>query len=64
MSADPKQQNRKLDHMDKLSRNERLYGHLLSQGYYVNPVYGEGEYGGIEFLQVSTDKIKDQQFQG
>ena len=64
MSADPKQQNRKLDHMDRLARNERLYESLLAQGYCVNPIYGEGEFGGIEFLQVSTDIIKNQQLQG
>jgi len=63
MHFQPKPPNPKLDHMDRLSRNERLYEHLLSQGYFVNPIYSEGDYGGIEFLQVSTDIIKDQQKQ-
>lgn len=40
--------------LDRRSCNERLYHHLLSQGYCVEPVYGEGEHAGIEYLRVSV----------
>jgi len=55
---------RPLDHMDKGSRNARLYERLKAEGYYVEPIYEAGEHGGIEYLRVSTAVIKDQQDQG
>ena len=55
---------RKLDHMDKWSRNERCYEALIAQGLYVEPVYGSGEHGGIEYLRVSVTTINNQQDQG
>jgi hypothetical protein len=42
------------DHMDRWTRNERLYRHLRDQGLFVVPVYSEGQYPGIEYLQVAT----------
>ncbi len=56
--------DRPLDHMDKWSRNERLYGKLKAEGLNVEPIYGPGEHGGIEYLRVSVSLIQDQQDQG
>jgi hypothetical protein len=53
-----------LDHMDRLSRNLRLYEDLVSRGLYVEPIWAGGEHGGIDYLRVSVDLIRDQQFQG
>ena len=50
--------------MDKWSRNERLYGKLKAEGLNVQPIYGPGEHGGIEYLHVSVGVIQDQQDQG
>jgi hypothetical protein len=40
--------------MDRWTRNERLYRHLRDIGLFVVPVYSDGEYPGIEYLQVAT----------
>ena len=53
-----------LDNMGKWSRNERLYDFLKAQGLYVEPVWGPGEHGGVEYLRVSVAVIQDQQDQG
>jgi hypothetical protein len=42
------------DHMDRWTRNERLYRYLRDLGLFVVPVYSDGEYPGIEYLQVAT----------
>ncbi len=42
------------EHMDRWTRNERLYRHLRDTGLFVVPVYSDGEYPGIEYLQVAT----------
>ena len=55
---------KKLDHMDRWARNARLYETLKAQGLYVEPIYGEGEHGDIEYLHVSVTKIQSQQDQG
>jgi hypothetical protein len=40
--------------MDRWTRNERLYRYLRDLGLFVVPVYSDGEYPGIEYLQVAT----------
>ena len=55
---------RPLDHMDRSSRNERLYRKLVGDGYCVEPIFEAGEYGGILYLRVSADLIRDQHDQG
>ena len=55
---------KKLDHMDKWSRNDRLYESLKAQGLNVEPIYGAGEHGGIEYLHVSVATVPGQQDQG
>ena len=55
---------RPLDHMDRSSRNERLYQKLVGDGYCVEPIFDAGKYGGIQYLRVSVDLIRDQQDQG
>ena len=42
------------EHMDRWTRNERLYRYLRDMGLFVEPVYSDGEYPGIEYLQVAT----------
>ena len=55
---------RPLDHMDRSSRNKRLYEKLVGDGYYVEPIFEAGEYEGIQYLRVSVDLIQDQHDQG
>lgn len=52
--------------LDRRACNERLYWHLLAQGYCVEAVYGEGEHAGIDHLRVSVSyrPPADQPFQG
>lgn len=42
------------EHMDRWTRNERLYRYLRDMGLFVVPVYSDGERPGIEYLQVAT----------
>lgn len=56
--------NRPLDHMDRWTRAERLYAHLLSLGLWVEPVYAKEEQGGIEYLRVGVLPPRTQQDQG
>ncbi len=42
------------EHMDRWTRNERLYRHLRDTGLFVVPVYSDGEYPRIEYLQVAS----------
>jgi hypothetical protein len=42
------------EHMDRWARNERLYRHLRDLGFFVVPVYSDGECSGIEYLHVAT----------
>ncbi len=57
-------EKRPLDHMDRSSRNKRLYDKLVSDGYCVEPIFEAGEYGGIVCLRVSVGLIQDQHDQG
>lgn len=41
--------------MDRWTRNERLYRHLLGMGLVVNPVFANEERTQIDHLIVSTD---------
>lgn len=43
------------EHMDRWSRNERLYRQLLGLGFYVVPIFADEEHTRIEYLHVSTD---------
>ena len=42
------------EHMDRWTRNERLYHHLRDMGLFVVPIYSDGECPGIEYLQVAV----------
>ncbi len=42
------------EHMDRWTRNERLYHHLRDLGLFVVPIYSDGECPGIEYMQVAT----------
>lgn len=42
------------EHMDRWTRNERLYRHLRDMGLFVVPIYSDGECPGIEYLQVAV----------
>jgi hypothetical protein len=42
------------EHMDRWTRNERLYRHLRDMGLFVVPVYSDGEQPGIEYMHVAT----------
>ena len=43
------------DHMDRWSRMERLYRHLLGLGLVVSPAFADAERGRISHLYVSVD---------
>ena len=51
------------DHLDRWSRAQRLYDHLLSLGLWVEPVFAKEEEGGIEYMRVSVSPPR-QQYQG
>lgn len=42
------------EHMDRWTRNERLYRYLRDLGLFVEPVYSDGECPRIEYLRVAT----------
>jgi hypothetical protein len=42
-------------HMDRWSRMERLYRHLLGMGLCVSPIFADAERGQIDHLHVSVD---------
>ena len=42
-------------HMDRESRTERLYQHLLSLGLYVSPIFIDDSRNEIDYLCVSVD---------
>ncbi len=42
-------------HMDKYTRNERLYNFLLQMGHVVSPIFAEGSTDKIEALHVSAE---------
>jgi hypothetical protein len=42
------------EHMDRWTRNERLYRWLRDMGLFVVPIYSDGEEPGIEYLQVAS----------
>lgn len=42
------------EHMDRWSRNERLFRYLRDLGLFVVPIYSDGEHPGIEYMQVAT----------
>jgi hypothetical protein len=42
------------EHMDKWSRNERLYRHLLGLGLVVDPVFEDDDRTQIDYLVVSS----------
>lgn len=44
-------------HMDRWSRHERLYRHLLSMGLVVDPVFADDARTQIDHLVVSVDLI-------
>lgn len=51
------------EHMDKWSRNARLYESLKDSGLFVQPVYHHNDKMAIDYLMVSTGLL-DQQYQG
>src|SRR5277367_2878059 len=42
------------EHMDRWTRNKRLYGYLRDLGLFVIPIYSDGECPGIEYMHVAT----------
>lgn len=42
-------------HMDRWSRNERLYHQFLDLGLYVVPIFADKERARIDYLHVSVD---------
>jgi hypothetical protein len=42
------------EHMDRWTRNGRLYRHLREMGLFVVPVYSDGDEPGIEYMHVAT----------
>lgn len=40
--------------MDRWTRNERRYRYLRDMGLFVVPIYSDGEYPGIEYMQVAS----------
>lgn len=51
-------------HLDRAACNERLYHHLVSQGYCVEPIYGAAKHAGIEYLRVSVSFSQQNYGQG
>jgi len=49
------------EHMDRWSRNERLYCHFLSAGLYVTPIFADKEHARIDYLHVAVDLPISQQ---
>ena len=45
---------RRPDHMDRWSQNERLYRRLVDMGLHVVPYYALEDRGGIEWMQVAV----------
>ena len=43
------------EHMDRWSRNERLYRYLLGMGLVVDPVFSDAEQTRIDHMVVSVD---------
>lgn len=52
------------DHMDKWSRNERLYHYLKEMGLFVIPIYRQDETNSIDHLIVGTSMPDYKQNQG
>lgn len=46
------------DHMDKWSRNNRLYQFLKNTGLYVEPVYHHNDHEAIEYIIVSSSAVE------
>ena len=52
------------EHLDKWSRNARLYQKLLDDGLYVKPAYHPNDRTAIDYLIVSTGLPNQEQVQG
>lgn len=56
--------DREPDHMDRWTRTQRLYEHLLSLGLWVEPIYSTEERGGMEYLRVGVSPPRQLQDHG
>jgi hypothetical protein len=50
----PALENRPPDHMDRWTRTQRLYDHLVGLGLWVEAVYSTERRGGMEYLRVGV----------